>query len=197
MSQSTPETVERPANPPSARLIGSAFPPVLDACCGSRMFWYDRKDARAIYLDKRRETHVIDNGMPGTVGRKELVIDPDILGDFTDLPFPSDTFALVVFDPPHIRRLEALGVLTKKYGVLIPGWQEMLRAGFEECFRVLRPEGTLIFKWCAVEIPLTDVLALTDHKPLFGHQSGAKAKTHWCAFLKPNPKNHAAVKGAV
>jgi hypothetical protein len=25
------------------------LPPVLDVCCGSRMFWFDRKDSRALY----------------------------------------------------------------------------------------------------------------------------------------------------
>ncbi len=34
-------------------------PAVLDACCGSRMFWFDRKDPRAVFVDKRRETHTL------------------------------------------------------------------------------------------------------------------------------------------
>lgn len=160
------------------------FPPVLDACCGPRMMWFDPLDPRALFVDKRRETHIIDKGTPGTIGRKDAVIDPDVLADFSDLPFPDESFSLVVLDPPHLRRLEARGSITKKYGVLIPGWEDTLRAGFQECFRVLRPNGVLIFKWCEIEIPLERVLALTDEKPLFGHRSGAKAKTHWCAFLK-------------
>lgn len=164
--------------------MNSAYPPVLDACCGPRMMWFNPRDSRALYVDRRRETHVIDKGTAGTVGRKQCVIDPDILADFTDLPFPDDIFSLVVFDPPHVQRMEARGAVTKKYGVLIPGWEEMLRAGFAECFRVLRSSGVLIFKWCEVQIPLTRVLELTDQKPLFGHRSGAKAKTHWVAFIK-------------
>ncbi|MDC6726366.1 hypothetical protein OEZ75_27365, partial [Leclercia adecarboxylata] len=48
------------------------------------------------------------------------------------------------------------------------------------------PGGTLIFKWCEVEVPLARVLALTPEKPLFGHRSGKKAQTHWCAFLQHN-----------
>jgi hypothetical protein len=58
------------------------------------------------------------------------------------------------------------------------------RLGFSECFRVLKPFGTLIFKWNEVDIPLRQVLALTDHKPLYGHRSGKAAKTHWVAFMK-------------
>ncbi len=72
-----------------------------------------------------------------------------------------------------------------KYGTLAGDWMEMLRAGFAECFRVLRPEGTLIFKWCANEIPVSRILALTPERPLFGHKSGKNSKTHWIAFLKP------------
>ena len=57
---------------------------------------------------------------------------------------------------------------------------------WRECFRVLKPHGTLIFKWCEAEIPLREVLALTPEKPLYGHRSGKKAQTHWVAFMKPN-----------
>ena len=63
----------------------------------------------------------------------------------------------------------------------------MLAGGFAECFRVLKPNGTLIFKWCETQIPLRDILALTPEKPLYGHKGGAKSVTHWVAFLKQNP----------
>ena len=49
----------------STDLLG--FPPVLDACCGSRMFWFDKQDDRALFVDKRRETWPIDIGTPGTI----------------------------------------------------------------------------------------------------------------------------------
>ena len=38
----------------------------------------------------------------------------------------------------------------------------MIRQGFKECFRVLKPNGTLIFKWNEVQFPVKDVLKLTD-----------------------------------
>jgi len=159
------------------------FPPVLDACCGSRMFWFDRKDSRAVFVDKRKERHILtDSSSRG--GVRELVIDPDHLADFTDLPFPDNTFALVVFDPPHFERNGENSWVGLKYGTLKGDWKEMLKAGFAECFRVLRPEGTLIFKWCDSEHPLSKILELTPKKPLFGHRSGKQQKTHWVAFLK-------------
>jgi SAM-dependent methyltransferase len=147
------------------------------------MFWFDRQDKRAVFVDKRRERHTLtDSSSKG--GSRELVIDPDYLADFTALPFQDNTFALVVFDPPHFERNGASGWVGLKYGTLKGNWQEMLRAGFAECFRVLRPEGTLIFKWCEDEIPLSRILSMTPEKPLFGHRSGKQQKTHWVAFIK-------------
>lgn len=163
------------------------LPPVLDACCGSRMFWFDRRDSRAVFVDKRRERHTMPD-VSSKGGSRELVIDPDHQADFTDLPFPDEAFALVVFDPPHFERNGATGWVGLKYGTLKGEWREMLRDGFAECFRVLRPEGVLIFKWCEDEIPVSRILALTPEKPLIGHRSGKQQKTHWIAFMKaPNP----------
>lgn len=157
---------------------------VLDACCGSKSFWFNKDDARALFIDKRRETLPIDIGTPGTIGRSPIVVDPDLLADFSALPFPSDSFSLVVFDPPHIERQQALGVLTKKYGILSGDWRDVLRRGFSECFRVLKPNGTLIFKWAESDHPVAAILELTDEKPLFGHKSAKKSRTHWLVFMK-------------
>lgn len=158
---------------------------VLDVCCGSRMFWFNKQDDRAVYLDSRRELHVIDKGTPGTKGRNPIIVDPDIVADFTNLPFPDSSFRLVVFDPPHIQREEARGILTKKYGHLKGDWRQMLRGGFTECFRVLIPGGVLIFKWAETEVAVSEILELTPERPLFGHKSGKAATTHWICFIKP------------
>ena len=165
------------------------LPPVLDACCGSRGFWFDKQDKRALFVDVRAEDVVVPNGTrkDGSVWQGWIVkVRPVVQADFGDVPFPSDTFALVVIDPPHLENLRPTSRLRKQYGTLLPGWRDVLRRGFAECFRVLRPEGTLIFKWCEYEVPVREVLALTPEKPLFGHQSGKQSKTHWIAFLKPS-----------
>jgi SAM-dependent methyltransferase len=156
------------------------------------MMWFDKADSRALFIDRREETVKAERG-PQSKGHKDKVIAPDVLADFTDMPFPDGSFDLVVFDPPHLTTKHGTtGVLSQTYGVLFPGWEEMLAGGFKECFRVLRDRGTLIFKWCEVEIPLYRVLALTPEKPLFGHQSGRKAQTHWITFLKQNTKDLAS-----
>ena len=168
------------ADPPTVAMPGLA--PVLDACCGGRLFWFDRRDRRALFVDKRREVLTSDTRQ----GRRELVVDPDVMADFKALPFPADTFFLVVFDPPHTFAGKK-GWMGKKYGTLCPNWREEIRAGFAECFRVLRPQGTLVFKWNEHRVPVSTVLSLTPEKPLFGQRCGAKARTHWIVFMKGCP----------
>jgi ubiquinone/menaquinone biosynthesis C-methylase UbiE len=156
---------------------------VLDVCCGSRMFWFDRNDNRAVFVDKRHESHTLaDASSKG--GSRVLNIDPDIQADFTALPFDDDSFSLVVFDPPHLNRAGKNGWLAKKYGVLGMNWQDDLRMGFAECFRVLKPEGTLVFKWNENDIPVSQILSLTPERPLFGNRCGKSAKSHWIVFQK-------------
>lgn len=162
----------------------TGYPPVLDMCCGPRMMWFDKTDRRAVFIDKRKETHELPD-ISSSGGVRSLVIDPDIVGDFTSLPFPDDSFSLVVFDPPHFGRNGATGWVGLKYGTLDGDWRETLRLGFAEGFRVLKPNGTLIFKWNDTENPVSEILRLTPVPPLFGHKSGKQQHTHWIAFLKP------------
>jgi len=158
--------------------------PVLDACCGSRMFWFDRKNPDAVFMDNRRETHSLkDSSTLG--GSRALVVDPDLIADFTAMPFEDQTFSLVVFDPPHLVNSGRNSWLAKKYGKLGADWRDDLRNGFAECFRVLKPNGTLIFKWNEHEIPVSKVLALTPMRPLIGNRCGKSSKSHWIVFLKP------------
>jgi SAM-dependent methyltransferase len=156
---------------------------VLDVCCGSRMFWFNRKDDRAVFVDKRQESHSLPD-VSSKGGSRMLEINPDIVADFTALPFGSETFAMVVFDPPHLIRNGKSGWLAKKYGKLGTDWKEDIRKGFAECFRVLKPEGTLIFKWNEHEVPVSQILALTPELPLIGNRCGKAGKTHWIVFLK-------------
>lgn len=158
--------------------------PVLDPASGSRMFYFDREDPRVLFGDIREEEHVLCDG-------RALSIAPDMLMDFRQLPFPDGSFKLVVFDPPHLERVGATSWMGKKYGRLSPSWRDDLTAGFAECFRVLEPYGVLIFKWNEVQIPVSQILQLTDQRPLFGHKSGARSRTHWITFLNTGGANNA------
>lgn len=150
---------------------------ILDPCCGSRMFWFDKQDNRAVFTDKRKENHILCDG-------RELVIEPDMVMDFTNLQFDDEQFHMVVFDPPHLRKAGPDSWMAKKYGKLDENWPSMIRDGFAECFRVLKPNGTLIFKWNETQIKVSEILKLTDQKPVVGHISGKRANTHWICFLK-------------
>lgn len=162
--------------------------PVLDPCCGPRMMWFDQQDPRVLFGDIRRETiTVTDNSRGNSSGTRTLKIEPDAVIDFRALPYPDCTFKLVAFDPPHLVQAGPRSWLAAKYGKLSDDWREDLRQGFSECFRVLDAHGTLIFKWNETQIRTSEVLALTPEKPLFGHISGIRSKTHWIAFLKGPP----------
>lgn len=151
---------------------------VLDPCCGGRMMWFDRQDDRTLFGDIRSEKHTLCDG-------RAFSVTPDLNMDFRAMPFPDESFRLVAFDPPHLRHAGRDSWLRAKYGILSDDWQEDLRRGFSECFRVLKPEGILIFKWNSIQIPTRQILTLTPHKPLFGHPSGKRANTHWVTFMKP------------
>lgn len=158
---------------------------VLDVCCATRAMWFNKQDDRVLYCDIRKGSRVVDVGTPGTKGRSDLIVEPDKIEDFRNLSFPDNSFYHVVFDPPHFYKgAGKTGRIAFCYGLLKETWQDDIKKGFSECFRVLKPNGTLIFKWCEVEIPLKKVLCLTEYSPLYGHRSGKKAQTHWVAFIK-------------
>lgn len=152
--------------------------PILDMCCGSKMFYFDKSNKDVLFCDIRSEQHTLCDG-------RELVIKPDLIADFRDLPFNNESFNLVVFDPPHLERAGENGWQRKKYGVLNKeSWRDDLSKGFDEAFRVLKTGGTLIFKWNEIQIKTAEILSLTNIKPVFGHISGKRADTHWMAFYK-------------
>ncbi len=72
-----------------------------------------------------------------------------------------------------------------KYGCLKGDWKTTLEKGFSECFRVLDPDGVLIFKWSEVQIPLREILPLSPYPPIFGSRAGKNGITHWLCFMKP------------
>lgn len=151
---------------------------ILDPCCGSRMFWFDKSDQRGLFGDHRSESHTLCDG-------RVLNVRPSVLMDFRKLPFRPSTFQLVVFDPPHLIHAGQHSWLRAKYGALDKhDWRNTITLGFDECFRVLKDGGVLIFKWNEIQIPVADVLACTTHKPLFGHPSGKRGRTHWMTFMK-------------
>lgn len=162
---------------------------VLDPCCGQRMMWFDPHHEDVIFGDIRKERlEVTDRSHGKQDGTRVIQIAPDAEMDFRDLPHDNDTFSLVVWDPPHLVRAGPRSWLAAKYGKLGQSWKDDLRLGFHECFRVLKPDGVLIFKWNETQIPVSEILPLSPYPPLFGHKSGKQQKTHWMTFMRPPPK---------
>ena len=151
--------------------------PILDATCGSRMIWFDKQHPDALYMDNRELTDILCDG-------RTLNIHPDIVADFRAMPFADNTFHLAIFDPPHLLSAGRDSWLAKKYGLLDRvTWKDDIRQGFRECMRVLKPNGTLIFKWNEDQVPLREVLKCFDRQPLFGNRNW-QTKTHWIVFVK-------------
>lgn len=147
---------------------------ILDVCCGPRMFWFNKHNESAVFMDNRILHETLCDG-------RKLDIEPDVVGDFRDIPFEDNTFHMVVFDPPHLLKAGESSWLAQKYGKLSDNWKEDLRSGFKECIRVLKPGGSLIFKWNEQQVKLKEVLELAGAEPLFGNK---RADTHWVVFMK-------------
>lgn len=150
---------------------------VIDVCCGSRMFYFDKNTSEVLFQDIRKEEHELSDG-------RELIINPDYVGDFRKMDFKDESFYLVIFDPPHLIKLGSTSWLAKKYGKLLPTWETDIKAGFDECMRILKPNGTLIFKWNQRDIKIKKLLEVIGKKPLFGHTTQAGGETIWMCFFK-------------
>ncbi len=149
---------------------------ILDACCGSRMMWFDKNNPDVLYMDIRSEDYISSNGYKNSVR-------PDVIADFTKMPFESESFNLVAFDIPHRSDLGKNSWMANQYGVLAPPWKTDIKAGFNECMRVLIPGGTLIFKWNEKQIKTKTIIEIIGQEPLFGHKYGKN--TIWMTFMKP------------
>lgn len=150
---------------------------ILDTCCGSKMFWFNKKHENVVFGDIRQESHTLCDG-------RKLVINPDVRYDFRNLPFRNSQFKLIVFDPPHLKNVGEFSYMALKYGILKHDWESSIKLGFDECMRCLSQGGTLIFKWNETQIKLSKIIDCIATNPLFGHVSGRASKTIWMCFLK-------------
>lgn len=155
--------------------------PILDACCGSRMFWFDKDNPLVDFMDCRYEDATLSDGQTG-------IVHPNIIGDFCNMKFPDKSYKLVICDPPHLAWAGKTSNLYKMFGILDEDWRAQLKEGFEECMRVLDDYGVLIFKWSDVQLKVKTVIKAIGQVPLFGHKTSRH--TIWMCFLKlPTTKN--------
>ncbi len=138
------------------------------------MFWFDKDNPHAVFMDNRELEDTLCDG-------RKLVVKPDVVADFRNIPYADKSFKLVVFDPPHLVRAGKSSWIGKKYGILANSWPQDIKRGFAECMRVLDDYGVLIFKWNEDQISQSEILAVIGQRPLFGNRRG---KTHWFVFMK-------------
>lgn len=150
---------------------------ILDICCGARMCWFDKENPNVIFNDLRKEKHKLCDG-------RIFEINPNTRMDFRKLKFKNNTFRLILFDPPHLLKIGKKSWMAKKYGMLKENWEEDLGKGFQECWRVLKKEGILIFKWNERDIKVNELIKIFGKQPLFGHTTGRSGKTKWMCFMK-------------
>lgn len=159
---------------------------VLDATCGGRMMWFDKQNPIAHFVDNRHvEPEIVGSGRSA----RKFSVEPDELVDFTNMPFDDDTYYLTVFDPPHLKNNAGdKSYMARKYGKLPKEWQDYLRRGFEECWRVTKPNGTIIVKWNETQIPTSRLIEALGRRPLFGHTTNLRGTTKWLVYIKADPQ---------
>lgn len=138
------------------------------------MFWFNKDNEDAIYMDNRTENTRLCDG-------RKLIVKPDIIADFRDIPFEDESFYLVVFDPPHLIRAGEKSFLKLKYGRLDTTWKDDIEKGLSECWRVLKQNGTMVFKWNEEQISFSMIKTLLPCEPVIGQRRG---KTIWLIFFK-------------
>lgn len=79
---------------------------ILDACCGSRMWHFDKSNKEVLFMDNRELNTTLCDG-------RKLIVSPDVLANFTNIPFKDKSFYLVVFDPPHLKYAGSESFLAK------------------------------------------------------------------------------------
>ena len=151
---------------------------VLDACCGGKHWWFDKNDPDMFGLDIR--------SMPkGSISlQPNWCVEPDLIGSYCDMPFDNETFSLIVWDIPHKLKVDK-GLITTKYGHLGSNWAKDTAEGFQECWRVLKPDSTLIFKWCDLDVKVSEMLNLFPVKPKVGTMTKKGVNnTYFLVFFK-------------
>jgi len=148
---------------------------ILDACCGKRAFWYNKKYPGTIYIDVRES------------------VKPDVVMDCRNTTFKDKSFDLIVFDPPHDSfSSKNQGIFYERYGgYTAKEMRSFIRDAFIEFSRILKDDGFLVFKWNTHSQQLKAILPLIQgFEVLFGQLTVQRTKhssqTYWFMLRKKN-----------
>lgn len=92
------------------------------------MFWYEKELPFVTFQDIRA-------GVKEYSGGRKIRIEPNHVGDVTNMDFADEMFDLVIFDPPHMIRAGKTSWLNIKYGKLPEDWGNV---GIESICRVFQ-----------------------------------------------------------
>lgn len=75
---------------------------ILDVCCGSRMFWYDKQEPHTTYMDIRKAIYTaMDRG-----NERRIEIAPDVQADWKSIPFDREKFEWLLSEPVGKKKVE-------------------------------------------------------------------------------------------
>lgn len=168
-----------------------SLPLILDATSSFRRMWKNKQHPWTVYMDIRSNRQIqkdwkecmIQKGRNTDAGFTKLTMQ----ADFSHLPFKSNTFKHISFDPPQLIHLGKTSIYYKQYGALeADTWRFTLKQAAKELIRVLDYGGTLNVKWSDRDIPSEEVLKLFPIEQLYGQEGahGGAVKTNWYTFVK-------------
>ena len=154
---------------------------ILDATCGLKQMWFQKDAKDVVYLDRRHNKIEYNGEFKGT-------INPNIIADNRFLPFKNECFDMVLFDPPHFIT-NSIGLYETIFSFYKPiTWVAEMSDSIKECFRVLKINGFLVFKWGEKYKTLKIVLNMFPKEPLFGVKNIPAFQkirgTWWIVFRK-------------
>ena len=144
---------------------------ILDMSSGSRSMWFNRLHPDTVYVDLRPS------------------MKPTVVCDTKALPFPSDLFDLIVFDPPHVT-CGKTSVMAQYYSSMeAEEIKDLISLSGKEAYRVSKDSGFLAFKWNDHDVKLERILRLMEGwEPLFGQRVAGRSKhrsgTYWTLLRK-------------
>jgi len=166
---------------------------ILDATAGFKGIWYQKNHPFVTFMDIRKGW--INTKTKNAKFRDcgHFKINPDVVSEWKDAPFPDNYFDMIVFDPPHLvfkNKNKKLSAMEKKYGYFYEdNWKQILKEGIKRLFQILKPEGIFVLKWCESSKKTDEVIKLIPYQPLFGSRTGQKHNNFWIVFLKYDVNN--------
>ena len=164
---------------------------VLDVTAGNRRMWGKRwNNPHVIFLDK----------VPG------LRIQPDVVGVWEALPFPDDSFQLIVFDPNYYTRTGTPAPLWYRihhgdplerdgswWGKPFNTYHEMCTTFVKAAREFRRVAPRMVMKWTDSQHPLPKVLTLflpywiplyTKKVTTGSFKKNATGSTYWVSLIR-------------